>query len=116
MAWSLGWEPALAASGAGWRLPYLALLMNDPYHAVRFIAGRSARSAEEHAGLAYDHMAPPERRLELTSELLERWGRAQAPDGPARPELLLAAGGAWREEDVERLLEGRDNSDVVLQE
>jgi hypothetical protein len=61
-------------------------------------------------------MATPEERLEVTGELFERWGRAQASDGPARPELLLDAGGVWREEEVQRLLEGRDNSDVVLQE
>jgi hypothetical protein len=116
MAWTFGWEPALSASGSGWRVPYLALLMNDPYHTVRFMAGRSARSTPEYAGLAFDHMATPEERLEVTGELFERWGRAQASDRPARPELLLEAGGVWREEDVQRLLEGRDNSDVVLQE
>ncbi len=116
LAWSFGWEPALAVSGRDWRLPYLALLMNDPYHAVRFIAGRSARSAPEYEGLAYDHMATPEARLALTSELLERWGRSRAAAEAARPELLLAEGGVWREEDVQRLLQGRDNSDVVLQE
>ncbi|MSR62594.1 MAG: C cytochrome precursor [Planctomycetes bacterium] len=116
MAWSFGWEPALAAAGRDWRLPYLTLLMNDPYHVVRFIAGRSARSAPEFAGVSYDHLAANEERLGVTSELLQRWQSARAADEPARAALLLDAGGVWREDEVQRLLQQRDNSDMVLQE
>lgn len=116
MAWSFGWEPALAASGRDWRVPYLGLLMNDRYHVVRFIAGRSLRSDPVGAGLAYDHLADEETRLAVTTDLVERWTKALSSSLPARPELLLGAGWHWDEDEVSRLLDGRDESDVVLQE
>jgi len=46
MAWSMGWEPAREASGEAWLAPYLALLLEDPYSAVRFVASRSLTSLE----------------------------------------------------------------------
>jgi len=116
MAWSFGWREARAASGEDWIAPYLALLMNDPYHAVRFIAGRSAGELGLLEGVEYDHLDAPERREAAAGELLEGWARARAAGEPARPELLLGPGGVWLEDTVDALLDGRDNSDVVLQE
>src|SRR5690606_33315403 len=36
VAWSLGHEPTRRTAGTDWIVPYLAELMRDPYHAVRF--------------------------------------------------------------------------------
>ena len=44
MAWSFGWEDAREASGSDWMVPFLGVLIADPYDAVRFIAQRSLRS------------------------------------------------------------------------
>jgi cytochrome c554/c'-like protein len=116
MAWSLGWDAARAASGSDWTLPYLALLMNDPYHTVRFIAGRSARAVLGGERLAYDHLSSEDDRVAATTALLERWSAGRTPGEAPRPALLLGPGGIWDEEEAARLLEGRDDSDVVLQE
>jgi hypothetical protein len=43
LAWSFGWDEALLASGSDWIAPVLSILLDDPYHAVRFVAHRSAR-------------------------------------------------------------------------
>ena len=37
---AIGWPPAQQASGTGWMAPFLAQLLDDPYDAVRFSAGR----------------------------------------------------------------------------
>ena len=41
VAQSMGWAPAQQASGTGWLAPYLALMQQDAYDAVRYIAARS---------------------------------------------------------------------------
>ncbi len=116
MAWSFGWPLAREVSGSDWALPYLALLMNDPYHAVRFIAHRSARSLPAFEGIEYDYLDPPEKRLAATELALERWAGAQALAAAPRPELLLGPGGTWLEERVDALLQQRNLEDIVLQE
>jgi hypothetical protein len=40
----MGWPAARAVSGEHWLAPFLAETLNDPYHVVRYIAGRSLRS------------------------------------------------------------------------
>ena len=50
-AWSMGWAPARQASGTGWMAVPLAMLLNDPYDAVRFIAQRSLALAARFRGL-----------------------------------------------------------------
>ena len=42
MAWHLGWPEAQAISGKEWMAPQLAVLLEDPYDAVRYIANRSS--------------------------------------------------------------------------
>ena len=42
VAQAFGWPPAQRASGTNWMAPYLALLLNDPYDAVRYIAATVA--------------------------------------------------------------------------
>lgn len=116
MAWSLGWRTALEASGSDWVLPSLAVLLDDPYHAVRCIAQRSARSLGALEGLEYDYLDPPERRAAAAEQALGRWSRARAGNEPGRPELLLGPGGDWLEERAEALLRQRNLEDIVLQE
>src|SRR5262249_19659675 len=56
VAWSMGWRPAQEASGVGWMPPFLAGLLDDPYDAVRFIAGKSLHTLPSNAPIAYDFM------------------------------------------------------------
>jgi hypothetical protein len=107
-AWSMGWEPAQRASGTTWMAPFLSVLLNDPYDAVRFIAYRSLRSQPGFAGFRYDFIAPAERAMDV-------W---QATRGPARrdPALLLDADGWPNGEAIIELYEQRDDTLVNLVE
>jgi len=89
VAQSLGWAPAQQASGTGWMAPYLALMQQDSYDAVRHIATRSRATL------------PPFRR-----DALPRNNR----------ELLLNADGAFDAETVNRLVRARDNRRVAYRE
>src|SRR5205823_2491003 len=57
VAWSMGWKPAQEVAGTSWMPPYLSLLLDDPYDAVRFIAGRSLRSLPAFAEFSSDPVA-----------------------------------------------------------
>jgi len=89
VAQSLGWAPAQQASGTEWMAPYLALMQQDSYDAVRHIATRSRATL------------PPFRR-----DALPRNNR----------ELLLNADGAFDAETVNRLVRARDNRRVAYRE
>ena len=61
-AQAMGWAPAQEASGTDWMAPYLAQLLDDPYDAVRFIAGRSLRTLPGFEAFEYDFVAGPTTR------------------------------------------------------
>jgi hypothetical protein len=89
VAQSLGWAPAQQVSGSGWMAPYLALMQQDAYDAVRHIATRSRATL------------PPFRRDALPRN---------------RKELLLNADGTFDAETVNRLVRARDNRRVAYRE
>ena len=89
VAQSLGWAPAQQASGTGWMAPYLALMQQDAYDAVRHIATRSRATL------------PAFRR-----DALPRNNR----------ELLLNADGTFDAETVNRLVRARDNRKISYRE
>jgi hypothetical protein len=89
VAQSLGWAPAQQVSGTGWMAPYLALMQQDAYDAVRHIATRSRAAL------------PPFRRDALPRN---------------RRELLLNADGTFDAETVNRLVRARDNRRVAYRE
>ena len=78
-AWSSAWPAAREASGSAWMAPMLIPLLDDPYAAVRFNAWRSLRSLPGYEGLAYDYVAPAERRRQVAER-----AAAIAADSPAR--------------------------------
>ncbi len=117
VAWSLGWEPALAASGRDWQAPLLAELVDDPYGAIRLVAERSLRALPGHAGFRLDASADAAARRALKEGVLAAWREVPRTAGaPARPEVLLDAGGVLRTNEVARLLAKRDHRVMRLQE
>jgi hypothetical protein len=117
VAWSMGWRPAQEASGANWLVPFLAELMNDPYDAVRFIAGRSLRSVPGFSDLPYDFVWPSERRISAAFAFLERWRERKTVTGRRTdPELLLDSQGVVQAKIVTELLRHRNNRPVSLRE
>lgn len=77
--WHLGWEPAWQASGAWWPAPFVAELLDDPYAAVRFMAGRSI---EKLGFEGFDYVAPATSRQRFAADALGRW-REDAPSNDA---------------------------------
>ncbi len=75
VAWSLGWEPAKAASGTEWQAPFLGHALNDPYSAVRYIAHLSLQSYDGFQDLPYDYIAAPEERAQARQLAIDRWLR-----------------------------------------
>lgn len=114
MAWSFGWDAARAASGSTWTLPYLAQLMMDPYHAVRYIAGRSLRRIEGFADFEYDHMAPAAELGLANRRLLDAWQALRA--ARTGDELLIGTDGRVDLGRYVELLGSRDNRAMILAE
>ena len=116
VAWSMGWKPAQEASGTHWMPPSLALLMNDPYAAVRFIAYRSLRSLPEFAQVNYDFMNPVEQRPIEVMRVMDVWRRSTSfAQSQSSPALLFEVDGTMKN-DVVRLLQQRDHRRVQLRE
>ena len=116
-AWSMGWEPARAASGTTWVAVPLAMLLNDPYDAVRYIAHRSLESLPGFEGFQYDFLASPTERTAATLRALEHWPRTLRPsDRRSDSALLLDATGAPRMDAIVKLGLQRNDRPVVLRE
>ena len=64
VAWAMGWEPALEASGSGWMERLLATLMLDTYDVVRFNAMRALRLQPGYESMDTDFRSTDEGQLE----------------------------------------------------
>ena len=96
-------------------VPYLALGLDDPYGAVRFISGRSLQSLPGFAGLPYDFVGSNEHRLDATSTAVAIWQRMGA--GPRRDaHLLLGDNGFPLASEWQRLLLLRNHRRLRLVE
>ena len=117
LAWHLGWEPAVKASGGpSWIPPLLTVLMDDPYDAIRYIAGRSLGQIDGYQDVRFDFIAPPPIRAEGIRLTLERW-RTLAPPGKGNHTgTLIQPDGEVDHALVEALLAGRDNRPVSIHE
>jgi hypothetical protein len=116
VAWTLGWGPAREASGEDWLAPFLAQLLDDPYPAVRYIAGRSLQSLAGF-GVSYDYIAPREKRIEAREEVLAAWKRTRQ-FGPGRTgaNLMIEDDGSLDQKTIDRLSSQRDNRSMDLAE
>lgn len=94
-AWSFGWEPARAVSGAGWIPPLLGTLMQDPYDAVRFVAMRSARRDARHGSFTIDFTQPIDaQRAAVRADYVRAWKDAGLSATPEqRAAVLVGADG-----------------------
>ncbi len=103
VAWAMGWEPALQASGSGWMERLLATLMIDTYDVVRFNAMRALRLQPGYESMDPDFLADEGELERVRDEILERW-RAQG-SGVQIPDDLH-----------DRLLQERDLTPLYLSE
>jgi predicted CXXCH cytochrome family protein len=115
IAWHMGWEPARKASGEKWLAPFLAPLLNDPYAAVRYIAGHSLQRLPGFHDFAYDYAAGQPELLQASQRAVEQWRNAGTPDRNGSP-ILIEANSKLQEANLDQLLRQRDNHSMDLQE
>jgi hypothetical protein len=117
VAWSMGWTPAQQAAGREWFAPYLAVLLNDPYAAVRFVAWKSLRTLPGFEQFAYVYTAPDAETFAAgTRALQQSIELTKANPHPFAPATLLDANGRFDPDTYDRLLNQRDNRRVYLVE
>ncbi len=120
VAWHMGWEPALEASGKTWQSPLLAQLLQDPYSAVRFVAHKSLQKLPDYeqfqGATPYDFIAPEQERQQFQNGFLERWqaGTTKPPGNPAA--VLWNADGTLQMDQILKLLKQRDDRMILLAE
>jgi hypothetical protein len=114
IAWHMGWEPARKASDDQWLAPYLAILMQDDYPAVRFIAERSLSYLEGYDDISYDPEMRADKRKRAVREITRRWNKNRVT--LHRPELFLNPGGSLQQQKIDQLLRTRDHSAISLDE
>ncbi|MBI2946408.1 MAG: hypothetical protein HYY23_02105 [Verrucomicrobia bacterium] len=115
MAWAMGWEPARQISTQRWMAPILAQLLDDPYSAVRYRAGRALKQIPGFENFAYDYVAAAPDRLRARERALEIWNKAPTlrPDG-AGQEVLLHPDGRSDRDKFGRLLQQRNDRSVSI--
>jgi hypothetical protein len=116
-AQAMGWKPAQDASGTDWMLPHLAQLLDDPYDAVRFIAGRTLRTLPDFASFDYDFVAPPEARRDAQRRVMSAFARHRPRlPRPGDPRLLLTPDADVDVQATLALLKQRNNRNMLLRE
>jgi len=111
---AMGWKPAQEASGTDWMEPFLLLGLNDPYDAVRIVAGKSMKSLPERTSLEIDPLAPARQRMEAFNqsiELIDKNAELQP-----RPQVLVDENGHFDFPRVRGYLEKRNHRHIYLRE
>ena len=116
-AWHMGWGPAQQASGRTWLGAPLAVLLVDPYVAVRRLAGEAIETLPGFGDFAFDFEASPDGLQRQQREALSRW-RQLAAQGVDRsgPEILLDAAGTLDLEQLRAILAKRDDRPIRITE
>ena len=110
VAWNTGWQPAMQASQTDWLAPVMAQLLEDPYSAVRFIAHRALQRYPGFEQFQYDFDGAEENRAEAKQRVLKIWSNtSNKSDRIARPEVLLNAQGEMQFDEINRLLQQRND-------
>ncbi|MGB0580805.1 MAG: hypothetical protein ACPGVU_13970, partial [Limisphaerales bacterium] len=116
MAWHLSWKPAHEAAGTDWIPPYLAVLIDDDYHAVRVIASRTLKQFPDYEQIAYDFLAPAQQRRGPALELIRTWQQKYQTQLQANPQLMIAEQGKPEMQRFQKLLSERDRRPILLAE
>lgn len=113
-ACAMQWPPARKISGKSWMAPFLAELLDDPYDAVRYVAGRSLKSLSGFEDFEYDFVSLPTQRRAARRKAVALWTRRrQLKLGSG---LLIDSNGNLKRNKIDRLLRKRDDRRVNLRE
>jgi hypothetical protein len=114
---AMRWRPAQEVAGTAWMAPQLIQLLDDPYDAVRYSAGRALRSLPGFATFETDFIAGPRVRRQVQLAGMRQW---DAQTGSARTahgrDVLLGPEGTLLVEEMLRLLKQRNHRRMLLRE
>jgi predicted CXXCH cytochrome family protein len=119
IAWHMGWPEAKEAAGDAWMGYFLGHLLDDPYPAVRYLAGHSLSRLSAERALDYDFLGPPEARARIRTGTMDAWresaeGRGELVGDHAR--RLIGRDGRLDVVTFERLARARDDRPMDLRE
>ncbi|MCD8533915.1 MAG: hypothetical protein LR011_03630 [Verrucomicrobia bacterium] len=125
-AWHLGWSDAVENTGEGWQIPWLAIGMQDPYSAVRYISHKSLARIPEYQAMSqeYDYIGTEEQRTKFTQNLMDHWKAGESSgrisrSGGESPASALLLSSDLKDIDLARVaqfLSIRNNQSIDLQE
>lgn len=104
-AWHFSWQASAQPAAVSPAVPYLVTALDDPYAAVRYVAGHAIEKIVP--GVAYDYLAAPDVRRKAAADILRRWLPAQ-PTTDADRQAIDA--------HIAELLRRRDNTPVRAME
>lgn len=107
------------AAGTAWMPAVLGVLMDDPYDAVRYVAGHALQTLPGFERYPYDFVQRPKERPEVAEDIAQ----LAAPEllralraGQLSPELPFTPGGVLAPDQARMLLSRRDQRAVHLLE
>ena len=113
---NFGWDAARQASTADWPPAVLALLLNDPYAVVRFVAAKSLRTYAAFEAFDYDYIGPIEARKAASERALRMWRERRSDLTNRDASVLIDSNGEFNLDLARRFLEQRNDRPVALPE
>lgn len=115
VAHNFGRAAAQEISGREWMPPIVSYLMRDPYHVVRYAAGKSLRTLPGFREFEFDFVASSRDLGIAGNRVIEQWERqSDRPRDVVR--LLMNPAGKLDKPEAARLLEGRNHRPVHVSE
>lgn len=114
IAHSMGSDAAVEASQSDWMAPCLAMLLQDPYAPVRYIAHRSLRRLSGFEDFEFQFEGRPSDWPDATQRALDIWKSQTGRAG--NPAVLIDASGQLLNTEFQRLYQLRNNRDVFINE
>ena len=115
-AWSMGWPAAQQTSGQRWMSPLLAILLEDPYPAVRAVATRSLKTLPEFAEFPVDPWRPNALGGPAKERALAKWDASRPVEYRPGKAVLLNAQWDSDWQMIDALLAERDDTPVRISE
>ncbi len=117
LAWHMGWDPALEASGTDWQAPFLAHLLDDSYSTIRFVTIRSLQKLPGYQQFEFDFIGPSHERSRSKLRALEIWrGSRPSIAGRALESILIRPSGLLNQSEIDRLQLQRDETPLSVPE
>jgi hypothetical protein len=114
---AMRWPPAQQASGTAWMAPQLIQLLDDPYDAVRYGAGRALRSVPGFSTFTTDFIAGTRTRRQVQLAAMRQWDGSRGADRAAfGASVLLGPDGSLLVDEMLRLIRQRSQRRMLLRE